>query len=60
LSIDGYPPIGKTSNIINPEIKVKISIRLPPTLPHLQARKIAEDELFSVPAPYHCELTHIG
>jgi acetylornithine deacetylase/succinyl-diaminopimelate desuccinylase-like protein len=59
LSVDGYPPITKTSNIINPKIGIRVSIRLPPTRNHLEARAAAEQELYKTPAPYNCVLEHI-
>ncbi len=59
LSVDGYPPIGQTSNIINPKISVKLSIRLPPTKNHIEAKEAAEKELYSLPYPYNCVIEHV-
>jgi hypothetical protein len=59
LGLDGYPETAHTSNIVCPEVKIKISIRLPPTLEHGTAVDIVENELFKDP-PYKCEIKRLS
>ena len=54
--IDYIPAVANAGNVLRPETKVKLSIRLPPTLKDAQAVKVIQEILTSNP-PYGAEIT---
>jgi len=54
--IDYIPAVANAGNVLRPETKVKLSIRLPPTLKEDKAVKIIQEILTTNP-PYGAEVT---
>lgn len=55
--VDGLPPTNKAGNVIRHWTKVKVSVRLPPTMNSAKAKEIVQAKLFSEEIPYGAKVT---